>query len=294
MKVPIPRIGALFEPAVLDSHLDDGSGPEALDLESWCLSFWEGLGENDVDALVGKVLPRFGRPPACVAVYGNPLAEGEGGRRLRSDFARLLEAAPRLGCNLVSTFAGRVPGASVPDSIGRFREVFAPLCERASALGLSIAFENCRFGDTWKTGKWNIAMNPDAWELMFDALAGAPIGLEWEPAHQILALADPLVQLGKWLPRILHIHAKDAHIDRDLLASRGMVGPRKFGEERLAGEGDANWKSIIAILIEAGWPGSIDVEIGATPGWGGVRSLEGISIALANLREARGAAWGMA
>ncbi len=290
MRQPSPRIGALLDPSILESAQEGEGGLQTIGLESFSLSFWESLGGRDVEALAGEMFARFGLRPSCLSVYGNPLAEGEGGARFRSDLERLMECAPRLGCRLVSTFAGRVPGASVPDSMERFRGIFAPLCERAAALGVSIAFENCRFGDTWKSGKWNIAMNPDAWELIFAALPGAPIGLEWEPAHQILALADPLVQLGEWLPRILHIHAKDARVDRDLLASRGMVGPRKIGEERLAGEGEADWKKIMTMLIEAEWRGSVDVEIGATPGWGGDRSFEGISRAIANLRRARAAA----
>jgi sugar phosphate isomerase/epimerase len=282
------RIGALFDATALD-QLEKSTASLPV-IESFCLSFWEGLGDADVPALVASLASRFDVRPSCLSVFGNPLAGDEKAKRMLGDLVTLMEAAPGLGCGLVSTFAGRVPGASVPESMVRFREVFEPVCDRAAALGLSVAFENCRFGDTWKTGKWNIAIGPDAWELIFEALPGAPIGLEWEPAHQILALADPLVQLRAWLPRVLHIHAKDAHVDREALASRGMVGARKIGEERLAGEGDTDWAAIFGLLADAGWRGAVDVEIGATPDWTGPRALAGISRAIGKLREARATA----
>ena len=34
-----------------------------------------------------------------------------------------------------------------------------------------IAFENCAMDGNWATGDWNIAHNPDAWELMFNETA---------------------------------------------------------------------------------------------------------------------------
>ena len=50
----------------------------------------------------------------------------------------------------------------------------------------------------WQTGDWNIAHNPDAWELMFNETPDDNIGLEWEPCHQLVYLIDPLPQIRKW------------------------------------------------------------------------------------------------
>ena len=44
----------------------------------------------------------------------------------------------------------------------------------------------------WATGDWNIAHNPDAWELMFNETPDDNIGLEWEPCHQLVYLIDPM------------------------------------------------------------------------------------------------------
>ena len=43
----------------------------------------------------------------------------------------------------------------------------------------------------WASGDWNIAHNPDAWELMFNELPDDNLGLEWEPCHQLVYLIDP-------------------------------------------------------------------------------------------------------
>jgi sugar phosphate isomerase/epimerase len=264
-----------------------GSAASLPTLESWSLSFWQGLGGADLASVADALREGFGMPASAISVYGNPLSGDEAGVETMSALESLVEAAPAFGAPLVASFAGRLPGTSVPDSLGAWKAAFGPLCERAAALGISIAFENCRFGDTWKTGRWNIAICPEAWELMFDALPGAPIGLEWEPSHQVLALADPLAQLEAWAGRVLHVHAKDARLDRGLLAERGILGPNRLGEECLAGKGDTDWGAVFSILSAAGYAGSIDVEIGATPGYRGEAAFEGIAIAREALLGAR-------
>ncbi|TIQ61455.1 MAG: sugar phosphate isomerase/epimerase, partial [Mesorhizobium sp.] len=77
------------------------------------------------------------------------------------------------------------------DSLPRFREVWGPLARRAADKGVRIAFENCAMDGNWASGDWNIAHNPDAWELMFNELPDDNLGLEWEPCHQLVYLIDP-------------------------------------------------------------------------------------------------------
>jgi sugar phosphate isomerase/epimerase len=84
--------------------------------------------------------------------------------------------AEHFGADLVGCFAGRLPGASVPASMEQWKRTFSPLAEKAEKRKVRIAFENCRMGDTWKTGKWNIAINPDAWDLMFRTIPSPALG----------------------------------------------------------------------------------------------------------------------
>jgi sugar phosphate isomerase/epimerase len=242
------------------------------------------------------------------------LRDDELGETTRSAWRSLLEIAPLLSRSvpgdavtagshpagksgrsvpLVSGFAGRIPGKGVEDSLEAWKVIFGPLAERAAALGTCLAFENCRIGDTWKTGRWNIAINPDAWDLMFAALPRAPIGLEWEPCHQMEALADPLMQISTWSSRILHIHGKDARIDREVLARSGLYGRRRFHESCFPGNGDTDWAQVFALLEASGYQGTIDIEGWNDASWSGDRELEGQRRALDYLRARRGQSVGL-
>jgi sugar phosphate isomerase/epimerase len=284
--------GAIRLGAVVDGARDPVSAAASLaarGFESVQVSWWASVG-GDLGRLAEDFLGALAANdcvPSALGVYGNPLAGDEAGAETLRSIEALIEAAPAFGVPLVSCFAGRVPGTSVPDSLPAFTTTFGRLCDLAARRGVAIALENCRFGDSWKTGHWNIAMGPDAWELILAALPGAPLGLEWEPAHQILGLAEPLSQLRAWSGRILHVHAKDGRVDRALLARHGLHGAAKFGREVLAGEGDTDWAAVFALLREADWRGSVDIEIGAIPEWQGPREGEGLERAFALLDAAR-------
>jgi len=250
------------------------------------IEFWEDLGGVDLGRLADSFasLRKEGCPVSSLGVYGNIL-DPEG--RTRASLGALLEAAGSFGAPIVSCFAGRVKGRSVPESLESWKAVFGPLAEAASARGLVIAMENCRLGDTWKTGKWNIAINPDAWELLFAALPGAPIGLEWEPAHQLLALADPRAQLEAWAGKVVHVHGKDARLDRETLAVKGYFAANRVGLECLPGEGDSEWGGLLRILAGSGYVGSVDLEL---PSGGGEEEAAKLSRLTASLDYLRASA----
>lgn len=260
-----------------------------LGFEAFSIMYW-GRIAGDLSlcaAQVSEAALLTGRPVSSLALYGNPLGDDEKAQAVRAGIGALIDNAAGFGCSIVGCFAGRPPGASVTDSIEAWKAVFGPLAERAEVKGVRIAFENCRMGDSWKTGKWNIAINPDAWDLMFDALPSAALGLEWEPCHQLEALADPTAQLKDWLPRILHIHGKDARIDRDLLARRGLYGRERWYRSCLPGNGDGDWRVLFRLLAQGGYRGSVDIEGWNDDEWSGDREIEGQQNALAYLRDCR-------
>jgi sugar phosphate isomerase/epimerase len=261
-----------------------------LGFEGFSITFWESLGAVDLSSLsdgVRAALEDTGTLLSSLSVYGNPLREDETGLRTRRSLELLIDHAPSFGCPLISTFAGRRPGLSVNDSIEPWKRIFTPLMERAYKRGLRLAFENCRLGDTWKTGNWNIAINPDAWELMDRAIPSRNWGLEWEPCHQVEALADPLVQLDAWADRIYHIHGKDARIDRTVLALRGVYGPQHWYASCFPGNGDTDWVGIFSILKKRTYEGTVDVEGWNDALWSGEQELEGQRRALNYLKECR-------
>ena len=142
----------------------------------------------------------------------------------------------------------------------RFKEVFGELARHAEDRGVKLAIENCPMGGTWQKGTCNIGFNPRAWDMMFDAVPSDSLGLEWEPAHQIYQLIDPIANLRKYVKKIIHMHAKDARVRRDLIASEGIIGQKPAVEFRFPGLGDTDWREVFEVLQESGYQGMMSIE----------------------------------
>jgi sugar phosphate isomerase/epimerase len=238
-------------------------------------------------AAVREAAAARGAVISALGVYGNPLREDAAGETARDALRRAMLAARHYGTDVVGCFAGRVPGRPVPDSLPRFREVFGELSQMAEGEGVRLAFENCLQGGNWERGDTNIGFHPAAWDLMFDAVPSAALGLEWEPCHLMCQLIDPLPVLDRYLPRIFHVHGKDGQLNPALLAASGTHGPEHTVRHRFPGLGDTDWSVIFQKLAASGYTGSLDIEGGHDPVFRGEREQEGQRNALAYLRRCR-------
>ena len=231
--------------------------------ESFSITFWQTLGDINLEALAKQVKEALGDSGAVIStigIFGNPLGDRPLDIEARAGWQRLIDAAYLFNCDIVSGFAGRVVDKPIYESIPRYAEVFGPLAARAADKGVRLAFENCEMGGDWQRGDWNIAHGPAAWELMFNAIPSENVGLEWEPCHQMIKLVDPMPQLRKWVNKIFHLHGKDATILWDVVREQGIGGPKEFAFNRTPGFGDSNWTDIISELRRGGFSGSIDIE----------------------------------
>jgi len=174
------------------------------------------------------------------------------------------------------------------ESLPRYRAVWGELARRAADRGLRLAFENCAMDGNWAAGDWNIAHNPDAWEMMFNELPQENLGLEWEPCHQMVYLIDPLPQIAKWAPRIFHVHGKDATIRWDIIRAHGVFGKHPFVYMRTPGFGDSNWTDVISELRRCGYRGAIDIEGWHDPVYRDALEMTGQVAALRHLQQCRG------
>lgn len=123
---------------------------------------------------------------------------------------------------------------------------------------------------------------------MFDAVPSPALGLEWEPCHQMVSLIDPLPQLRQWLPKIYHVHGKDASIDHDALRRQGIRGGKSYVQHRTPGFGDTNWTDVISILRQGGFKGCIDIEGWHDPVYRNELEMTGQVHALRYLKQCRG------
>jgi len=273
--------------------------------ESFSLTFWqttEGVDWQRLADEVAQVLDGTGAVISSLGVFGNPLENEELDLKTLKGFEDAIENAHLFNTDIVAGFTGRIRGKAIHESIPRFKEIWQPLADRAADKNVRIAFENCDMGGTWSDGDWNIAHNPTAWEMMFDAVKNDNMGLEWEPCHQMVSLMDPMPQLREWTSKIFHVHGKDATIHWDVVRKYGVhssghddialegkafkVPP--FAYHRTPGFGDSDWTAIISDLRMAGFTGSIDIEGWHDPVYSNELEMTGQVKSLNYLKECRG------
>lgn len=231
--------------------------------ESFSLTFWGSVGKVNLKQMaeeVNEVIAASNAVVSSLAIFGNPLEEKPADLETRKGWKELIDQVKLFNTDIVAGFTGRIRGEPIDKSLSKYKKVFEPLAKRAQDQGVRLAFENCDMGGTWKSGDYNIAHNPTAWEMIFDILPLDNIGLEWEPCHQMVSLIDPIPQLRKWVDKVFHVHGKDATIAWDIIKEYGIHGPKEFAWHRTPGFGDSNWTDIITILRQANYQGTIDIE----------------------------------
>jgi sugar phosphate isomerase/epimerase len=253
--------------------------------------FWQTLGGKDIPRLADQIREAIGDRDVAIealGMFGNPLEDKELDVETLRGWETLIDNAHLFGAKIIAGFTGRIRGKPLPESLPRYKKIWGELARRAADKGIKIAFENCAMDGNWASGDWNIAHNPDAWEMMFDALPAENLGLEWEPCHQLVYLIEPLPQIRKWASKIFHVHGKDATVRHDVIREHGVFGKFPFVYMRTPGFGDSNWTDVISELRLAGYSGSIDIEGWHDPVYRGELEMTGQVRALNYLKACRG------
>ncbi len=228
---------------------------------------WRGPAEEIAAAAQTRGL----RLSALIAYYRNPLdpKQTESARIL---IRHALEVAAFLHIPTVTAFAGGVVQTVINERGGNpvyrpleefLPQVLAfwePLAQAAGDLGVRIAFENCPQGNIHlPVMGYNLMARPAIWERFFAATRYENLGLEWDPSHLICQFIDPVSNLRTFGARVFHVHAKDAYVDRQLLARFGICHPG-VTEHRMVGFGQADWPQIVHELVRAGYDSDLSVE----------------------------------
>jgi len=252
--------------------------------------FWQTM-NKDLPLLAKQLREAIGDADVVVdtlGMFGNLLEDGDLDRQTLAGWEALIDNAHHFGARTIAGFTGRVRGKPIEASLPAFRRVWGELSRRAADKGVRLAFENCAMDGNWASGDWNIAHNPDAWELMFDAVPADNLGLEWEPCHQLVYLIDPMPQIRKWATKFFHVHGKDATVRWDVIREHGIFGRRPFVQMRTPGFGDTDWTRVISELRLAGYVGTIDIEGWHDPVYREELEMTGQVRALNYLKDCRG------
>jgi len=216
-------------------------------------------------AKVNDMLGEAGVSISGLGYYPNPLTPDAKEAKVYADhIKRVIRAAELLGVGVMNTFIGRDPAKSLDDSWPRFRKVWKPLVKYAENHGVRIGIENCPMlytTDEWPGGK-NLAYCPAVWRRMFEEIPSPSLGLNYDPSHLVWQHIDHVKPLYDFADRIVHVHAKDARVDRERLSEVGILGtPLEYHTPKLPGLGDVQWGSFFSALTDTGYDGPVCIEV---------------------------------
>ncbi|RKY04327.1 sugar phosphate isomerase/epimerase [Candidatus Poribacteria bacterium] len=176
---------------------------------------------------------------------------------------------------------GYDPGKSLEENVQDFKRVFSPIVELAEKKGVKLAFENWPGRGPYLDGG-SLAVTPETWEAMFDAIKSDNLGLEFDPSHLIWQWIDPIQAAREFIGKIFIVHAKDTEIFWDRLRRTGAY-KRGWWTYRLPGFASFDWHRFFALLIENGFDGNVIIEH-EDPRFGGERRLLGFKLSGSYLR----------
>ncbi len=161
---------------------------------------------------------------------------------------------------VVAGFSGRVPDKPLEESLPEYKRIWGENAKYAEDHGIKIAFENCPMGPYHQPPNGiNMMCTPEMWERAFNEVSSLALGLEWDPSHLICQYIDPVLTLERFGKRVYHVHAKDAHVHKNVLAEYG-VWHSAAAEHCMPGFGDTDWGACIKELVRQGYPGDLNIE----------------------------------
>jgi sugar phosphate isomerase/epimerase len=248
-------------------------GFETLEIACWPSSGgdrrrYAGVTHIDVDAFdpddVRATLDRHGLSISALAYYPNNLDPDDEQRgHVNAHLLKVVDAAQRLGVDIVGTFVGNDKHRPLPENLERFRRIWPPLVHHAGERGVKIAIENCPMIFSWDEwpGGTNLAWSPAIWDEMFSAIPDETFGLNLDPSHLVWLMIDYERAVYDYAKRIFHVHAKDLEVRRDGLYRHGTFSAGMGWQvPRLPGLGEVRWSRFIAALYAVGYDNVISVE----------------------------------
>lgn len=188
---------------------------------------------------------------SSLAWYTN-MTSPDGREETAKNFRLLVDAAEKLGVDVVCTLAGMpVPGKDKFKTIEEDASVvFPPLLEYAASKGIKVALENY-----FATNIQGLAH----FDKMFEVIPNENFGLNFDPSHLMWQGIDYIGAVDKFKKRIFHTHAKDTEVNDQKLAYLGSE-MRGWWRYVIPGFGRVKWGEYIAALRRSGYNGVLSIE----------------------------------
>ncbi len=213
---------------------------------------------------VKALVNQYGVEISGLGYYPNPLTADPTERETYiGHFKKVITASATLGINIANTFIGRDHTRSLEDNLREFERVWPEIIAFAEDQNVKVGIENCPMlftADEWPGGQ-NLAISPTVWRHMFDVIPSAHFGLNFDPSHLIWQHMDYLVAIREFADRFIHVHAKDARVDKHRLDQVGVLAhPLEYHTPKLPGLGDVDWSLFYSVLSDAGYEGAVCIE----------------------------------
>ena len=202
---------------------------------------------------------------SALAYYPNVLTEDRAEQdRIRRHLIAMIEAAPKLQVDTITTFIGRAQHKTVEENLELMQEIWKPILQAAEEKKVKIAIENCPmlFDDGQWPGGQNLMTTPAIWRKVFSLLPSDYLGLNYDPSHFIWHQMDYIAPLHEFKDKIFHVHYKDIKLYPDRLRDVGIMAyPLQYMSPKLPGLGDVDWGKYVSALNEIGYDGYSCIEI---------------------------------
>jgi len=202
---------------------------------------------------------------SSLAYYPNPLDSDLEARKVAIEhLMALIEISAQMGINLVTTFIGKDKNKTVEENLELFKEIWTPIVRHAEVKKVKIGIENCPmyFTKDEFPGGNNLASTPAIWKQMFELIPSDNLGLNLDPSHPYLLMADYVKPVYDFKDKIFHIHFKDLKIYKEKLDEHGAFSyPALWHSPKLPGLGGVDFAAFCGALNDIRYDGCACIEI---------------------------------
>ena len=237
-----------------------GSETEAQCVEPLSRYWVEGSDVNDQAKVAKEAVDRLGIQVSCYTIDSDFAVYDPAKYRqcIETSIARL-DTALILGTDTIrvdprSSLSGKSQDeVDVDDIIERIARGMAEISDAAAKKGITVGVENhgSMLGRTAQTAKIVELVNRPNFGVNLDFTNfRAVFGEDHVEATRILA------------DKVVHVHAKDFRISaKDEGEGWRQIPSGEYTRRSVGGEGDTQWKEVFSILKEAGYDGTISLEV---------------------------------